>query len=152
MALTNCLVDSQVSITQGVIQVVNDMVKQEVTPDEIQFHNIHHELSLSNLFTNIDLYEDDSYASYTDWKIEKELDTDLKKLVFNIDVEDNKIADLNKEDIIHLKDGLPDDNNTDIKDSRVQHNQDDRYNRFCTLVENKLQPSHQLEGQNDAND
>ena len=41
--LTNCMVDSQVSITKDVIKVVNDMVKQEVTPDGIQYYNLHHE-------------------------------------------------------------------------------------------------------------
>ena len=64
--LTNCTVDSQVSITEEVIQVVNDIVKQEVTPDGIQFYNIHHESILSDLFTNSDLYNNESYASDAD--------------------------------------------------------------------------------------
>ena len=67
------------SITEEVIQVVNDLVKQEVTPDGIQFYNIHHTLILSDLFTNGDLYDDDSYTSYADWKIWKTPETDLKK-------------------------------------------------------------------------
>ena len=41
--LTNCTVDSHVSIPEDIIQVVNDMGKQGVTPDGIQYHNIHHE-------------------------------------------------------------------------------------------------------------
>ena len=38
--LTNCTVDSKVYTTEDVIQVMNDMVKQEVTPERIQFYNI----------------------------------------------------------------------------------------------------------------
>ena len=50
--LTNCTVDSHVSLTEDIIQVVNDMVKQEVTPDGIQFHYIHQESVLSDLFAD----------------------------------------------------------------------------------------------------
>ena len=62
----NCTVDSQVYITKDVIQVVNDMVKQEVTSEGIQFCNTHHESILSDLFANNDLYDNDSYASDAD--------------------------------------------------------------------------------------
>ena len=62
--LTNCTVDLHVFI--HVIQVVNDMGKQEVTPDGIQFRNILHKLILSNTFTDNDLYDNDSYASNAD--------------------------------------------------------------------------------------
>ena len=44
------MIDSQVFITEDVIQVVNDLVKQELTPDRIQFYNIYYELILSDLF------------------------------------------------------------------------------------------------------
>ena len=71
--------------------------------------------------------------------------------MFDINIKDNEIANLNNENVIHLKDGLPNDNNTDIEDSGVQHKQDNRHNCSCTLVENELQPNHQLEGQNNAN-
>ena len=117
--LTNYMVDSQVSITEDVIQVVNDMVKQEVIPGGIQFRNIHHELILLDLFTNNDIYDNDSYASDADWKVGKKPETHLEKIVFNIDVDNNEIDDLNDENAIHLKDGLADDNNTDIEDSGV---------------------------------
>ena len=39
------------------------MVKQEVTPDRIQFYNIHHESIVLGLFANDDIYDDDNYAS-----------------------------------------------------------------------------------------
>ena len=48
--------------------------------------------------------------------------TDLKKIVFDINVDDNEITDLNDRDAIQLKDGQADDNNTDIEDSGVQNN------------------------------
>ena len=74
------MVYSQVSITEDVIQVVNDMVKQEVTPDRIQFRNIQHESILLDLFVDDDLYDDDSCVSDADWKIEKKPERDLKKI------------------------------------------------------------------------
>ena len=58
--------------------------------------------------------------------------------MFDIDIDSDEIADLNDKDAFHLKDGLPDDKNTDIEDNEVQHKQNDRHNRFCTLVENEL--------------
>ena len=59
----NCMADSQASTTEDVIQVVNDLVKQEVIPDGIQCYNIHHESILSDIFTNSALYDNNSYAS-----------------------------------------------------------------------------------------
>ena len=78
--LINYMVDLQVHITENTIQIVNDMVKQKVTPDKIQFYNIYHESFLLDLFTNGDLYDADNYASYADWKTEKKPETDLKKI------------------------------------------------------------------------
>ena len=71
-------------ITDDVIQVVNDLVEQGVTQDGIQCYNIHHEHILSNLFTNGNLYDNKSYASYADWKIEKTPEIDPKKIEFDI--------------------------------------------------------------------
>ena len=65
--LTNCTVYSHVSIPKDVIQVVNDMGKQEVTPDGIQFRNIYHKSILLDLFANHDLYDNDIYTSDGDW-------------------------------------------------------------------------------------
>ena len=115
------MIDSQVSITEDTIQIVNNIKKQEVTPGEINFRNIHHESVLLDLFINNDTYDDDSYTSDADWKVGKKPKTDLKKIVFDINVDDKKIDDLNNKDAIYLKDGLADDDNTDIGDSGVQH-------------------------------
>ena len=122
------MLDSQVFIIEDVIQVVTDFVKEEVTPDGIQCYNIHHESILLAIFTNGDLYDNDSYAFYADWKIEKtpetdpkkiEFDidkpeTDLKKTEFNINVKDNEIDDLNNKEVVHHNNDLADDNNTII--------------------------------------
>ena len=72
------------SITEDIIQVMNIMKEQEVTPDGIQFRNIHYESILSDLFTDNNHYDNDSYASDADWKIGKEQETNLKKIMFNI--------------------------------------------------------------------
>ena len=128
------------------------MGKQEVIPDRIQFHNIHYKSILLDLFAKNCLYGNDSYRSDADWKIGKEPEKDLKKIEFNINVDNNKINDMNNEDAVHLKHDLADDNNKDIEDSGFQHKQDDQHNRFCAPVKNRLQPSHQLGGPNEAND
>ena len=95
------------------------MGKQEVTLASIQFHKIHHESILLDLFSDNDLYDNDNYAFDADWKIGKKPETDLKKIVFDINVNNNEINDLNNKDTLHLKDGLADDNNAGIEDSGV---------------------------------
>ena len=54
-------------------------------PDGIQYYNMHQELILSNLFTESDIYDNYSYALFTDWEIEKTSEANHKKLEFNID-------------------------------------------------------------------
>ena len=55
--ITNCTIGSHMSITEDAIQVMNIMKEQEVTPDGIQFHTIHHKSILLDLFTDNDLYD-----------------------------------------------------------------------------------------------
>ena len=55
-----------VPMPDGVIDVVNDMGKQEGMPNRIQFCNIHHESTLADIFTDDVLQDDDSCASDTD--------------------------------------------------------------------------------------
>ena len=145
---------SQVYISNEIIQVMNDLMKQEVKSDVIQCYNIHHELFLLDLFTNGDIYDIDIYASYADWKIEKTPETNPKKLEFNINkpeidlkkidfninvnVKDNEINDKNNKEAVHLSSDLIDDNNNNIEDHGAQHKQIDQHNRFYTLAENKL--------------
>ena len=55
-----------VPIPDDVIQVVNDMGKQEGMPNGIQFHNINQESTLADMFADNDLHNDNSYASDND--------------------------------------------------------------------------------------
>ena len=118
--LTNHKVDSHVPIPEDIIQVVNNMGKQEVTPDGIQFRNIHHESILLDIFVDNDLYDDNNCASDADWKIEKKPKTDLKKIELNVDKPDtdlkkiefctnidiDEIDNLNNKETVHLNDDL----------------------------------------------
>ena len=118
------------------------------------------------LFINIDIYDNDSYASYTDWKIEKtpqvnpnklefNIDKpkpDLKKIGFKINVNDYEINDINDKEAVHPDGGLADDTNNNIADHGSQHKQIDQHKFFYTFIENKLQPIPQLEDQNETND
>ena len=103
-----------------------------MTLDRIQCYSIHHELILLDLFTNGDLYNNDSYTSYVDWKIEKTPETDLKKLEFNINkpktdlkkiefninVNNDAINGMNDKEEVHLNDDLAADN---IENHGAQH-------------------------------
>ena len=133
--LINYMTDSQVCISNNIIQVMHDLMKQEVTLVGIQCYNIHHALILSGLFTNSDIYDNGSYASYTDWKIEKIPETNPKKLEFNIDkhetdpkkidfnvnVNNDEIDDMNHKAAVDPNGGLADDNNNNTEDHGAQH-------------------------------
>ena len=130
-------------------------MKQEVKSDGTQCYNIHHELILSDLFTKSDIYDNDSYASYADWKIEKtpeantkklefninKPETDLKKIDFNINVNDDEINDINDKELVHPSGDLIDDNDSNIEDHETHHERTNRNNSFYTLVGNELQLS-----------
>ena len=108
-----------------------------------------------NLFTASNICNNDSYAAYTDWEIEKTSEanqkkwkyninnpeTCWKKIYFNIKVNDNEIDNINNKEAIHPSGDLTDDNNSNIGDYGTKHKQINRNNSFYTLVENKLQPS-----------
>ena len=89
---------------------------------------------LLDLFVDNHLYDNDSYASDTDLKNGKKPETGLKKIEFDINVNDNEIDDLNNKAKVHIKDSLADDNSTNIEYSGVQHKQDDQHNHFLLLL------------------
>ena len=60
-----------VPMPDNIIQVVNDMGIQEGMPSGIGFRNIHHESTLSDLFADKDLYDDNSNTSDNDWGLNK---------------------------------------------------------------------------------
>ena len=49
--LIKYMTDSQVYISNNILQVMNELMKQEVKSDSIQCYNIHHESILLGLFT-----------------------------------------------------------------------------------------------------
>ena len=71
--------------TNNVIQITNELIKQEVKPDVIQCYNIHHESILLDVYTESDIWDNYSYVSYVDWEIEKTPEANAKKLEFNVD-------------------------------------------------------------------
>ena len=77
-------------------------------PDRIQFHNIHHESTLSDLYVDEVGYEDDdSCVSDEDLK-----EIDLKNLVTDMAIDNDEVNDLvddlNNKDAIHLNDRFGD--------------------------------------------
>ena len=133
--LIKYMTDSQVYTSNDVLQVMNDLMKQEVKSGGIQCYNIHHELILFDLFTGNDIYNNDSYVSYADWEIEKtpeanlekiELDinkpeTNLIKIDFNINVNDNEMDNMNNVEAVHSSGDLIDNNNNNIEDYGTQN-------------------------------
>ena len=125
-----------------VIQVVNDMGIQDGMPSGIEFHNIHHELTLANLFADDDLNNDNSNASDNDWGLNKNPEEDLKKIPFNNHVDGSEVHDLNidNKDILHLYDG-----GNLSRNIGVQQKQEDQQNHFGGPVVDKHQPDEHLE-------
>ena len=64
--LIKYITNSQVHTTNDVIQVTNELMKQEVKSDGIQCYNIHHESILLDIFTDSDIYDNYSSVSYAD--------------------------------------------------------------------------------------
>ena len=64
--LIKYITDSQMDTTNNVMQVTNELTKQEVKQDNIQCYNIHQESIVLDLFTESDIYHNYRYASYVD--------------------------------------------------------------------------------------
>ena len=102
--------------------------------DNIQCYNIHHESNLSDLFTKSDIYDNDSYVSYTEWEIKKtpeanpkevefninKPEIDLKKIDFNVNLNNDRIDDKNDKETIHPSGDLTDNNDSNIEDHGAQ--------------------------------
>ena len=133
--LIKYMTDSQVYISNNALQVMNDFMKQELTPDGIQYYQTHHKLFLLDLFPNGNIYDNDSYVFYADWKIEKtpeanpkklklsinKPETNLKKIDFNINVNNDEIDDKNHKEATHPGYDLTDDNDNNIEHYGAQH-------------------------------
>ena len=133
---------------QDLIQVVNEMGRQEGMLDAIKFCNIHKESSLLDLYIDDDFQEDKSCVFDTcnsNQKKEENTEKDLKKLEFDINVDDNEIKDLNDEHALHLNDGLADNTNTDIEDIEFINKNDDQHNHFGAPDDSIQQQNHHFE-------
>ena len=100
----------------------------------VQYYNTHQELILLNIVTEIDIYHNYSYTSCVNWEIEKtpethpkklkfnieKSETSLKKIDFNINVNNNEIDDMNNNKIVHPSDDLADDVYSNIEDHEIQ--------------------------------
>ena len=72
---------------EDIVKVVNEMGKQEGILDTIQFYNIHHESTLSDLFANeVGCHDNNSCASKNDLKDKKNPELDLKNLGANVGI------------------------------------------------------------------
>ena len=100
-------------MAKDVVKVVNEMGKQEGIPEGIQFYNIYHESTLSDLYVDKVGHKDDNRCtSDKDWKDRKNPEDDLKNLVSDVAVDndefDDLVNDLNNDNTIHLNDKLGD--------------------------------------------
>ena len=112
-----------------------------------------------DIVTESDIYDNYSCTSCVNWKIEKTLETHLKKLEFNIDkyetglknidsninAIDNEIDDMNDKEVVHPSDDLTDDDYNNIEDHKTQHKRTNCNNSYYTYVDNELHPSSHLE-------
>ena len=152
--------------TNEVIQVTNELMKQEMKPNGTQYYNIHQKSIILDLYTESDICDNFSYASYASWEIEKtpeanpkklefninKPETDLKKINSNFNVNDNVINDMNNEETVHPSGDLTDDDYSNIENHKTQHKRINKDNSVYTFVENELQLSPHLEVQNETND
>ena len=140
--------DSQVHASNNVLQVMNELMKQEVKSDGIQYFKINHESIILDLFTESNIYDNDSYASYVDWKIEKtpeanskklefnidKTETNLKKIDLNINVNDNEINNMINQEAVHPSGDITNDNNNNIEDHETQQERIKQNNGFLFLL------------------
>ena len=116
-------------MAEDIAVVVNEIGEREGIPDGIQFHNIHYESTLSDLYTNeVGHRDDNSCASDGNWKDKKKPERDMN-LVADMDIDDDEleeIDDLGNEDELHLNDRLAD--NKGITNNGVQHEYENLHN------------------------
>ena len=71
-------------MAEDIISLVNDIGNMEGMPDELQFHNIHHKLTLSNLYANEVGHNDDSYASDNNWNNKEMPEQDVRLMMVRL--------------------------------------------------------------------
>ena len=98
-------------MAEDIMEVFNETGELVGIPNGIQFHNIHHKSTLSDLFTNeVGQDYNNSCASDEDWKDRKNPEDDLKNLVADVAIDndevDDLVGDLNDKDSIQFNDGM----------------------------------------------
>ena len=134
MRIVTSLKCKSIPMPDNIIEVVNDLGRQDGMPSGIEFRNIHHESTLADLFADKDLNDDNSNASHNDWGLNKNHKVDLQKITFDNHVDGTEVQDLNiaNEDILQLYDG------SDLsRNIGVQHNQEDQPNHFGAPAANE---------------
>ena len=129
------------------------------SPEEIVFRNIHKELYLEYLYDDVDSQDDSSCASDKSWDSKKDGGQDDNKIiVYNDDMEQDEINDLN-EDLLHLRNGLGDNiNNTNnerqyIEEGGILNEDEEQGNHFGTANNIPLGQNEHFGGaNNDDND
>ena len=71
-------------------------------PNDINFCNIHKESTHDDLYGDIDSQDNSNCASDESWDMPKNGETNLKKIEFDNDGNDNEVNDLDDEDALHL--------------------------------------------------
>ena len=119
-----------------------------LNPDDIQWYKIHQESIILDLFSESDICDNYSYASCVDWEIEKtpganpkklefnidKSETNLIKIDFNINVNDNEINDMHNKASVHPSYDLTNDVSSNIEDHKDQHKQTNGNNIFTLLL------------------
>ena len=86
---------------------------------------MHKESTLDDLYGDVESQNDNSCASDESWNISKHGEIDVKNIVFDNAVNNDEIDDLDIEDVLHLNDGLENNNNNNnIKHIKVINQQD----------------------------
>ena len=103
-------------------------------PDRIHFRNILKESTIDDMYGDVDSQDGSSCSSNKSWDMSKDGgQIDQKNIAYNDAVDDDKIDDLNKEDVLHFCDGLADNNNDNdddnnyIKHGRVINQQENHF-------------------------
>ena len=91
-----------------VIEVVNQMGEDDGSLDGIIFRNILKESTIDDMYEDVDSQDNSSCASDKSWDKKKDGgQIDQKTIVYDDDVDDDEIDNLNK-DLLHLRNGLGD--------------------------------------------
>ena len=161
--LNNYNTDHQEHTTNDTRRAKNKLIDQGMKTANVHYYNTDQESIILNIVTESDIFNNYSYNSCVNWEIEKtpetrpknlefgidKPETGLRKIDFNIIVNNDEINDMNGNTIVHPSDGLTDDICSNINYHDVQQKQNN-HSSLYTLADDKLQLSSDLEDPNEA--